>query len=69
MTWLDALTLETVIVHTKDGMSFKGIKAHVHDDGILLKDVVLLEDTGVVEVDHQPFIPRENVSFIQLVSA
>jgi hypothetical protein len=35
--WLDALTLETVIVHT-DSASFKGLKAAVHDDCIVLRD-------------------------------
>lgn len=69
MTWLDGLTLETVVVHTKTGMSIKGLKAAVHDDGILLRAAVLLEDTGIVELDHSPFIPRENVDFMQLVDA
>jgi hypothetical protein len=68
LTWLDGLTLETIVVHTKDGLSFKGLKAYVHDDGIGLREAVLLEDTGVVDLNDPPFIPRENVSFVQLVT-
>lgn len=67
MTWLDGLTLETVVVHTRDGMSIKGVKALVHDDGILLREAALLEDTGMVQLNDQPFIPRDNVSWLQLV--
>jgi hypothetical protein len=42
MTWLDDLTLDTVIVHTTDGPSLKGLKQAVHDDCIVLRDVSCL---------------------------
>lgn len=68
MTWLDDLTFETVIVHLKDGASIKGLKSTVHDDGILLREACLLEETGLIMLDHDPFVPRENVSWLQVVA-
>jgi len=68
LTWLDSLTLETVVIHTKDGNSIKGIKSAVHDDGILLREACILEETGLIMLDHDPFIPRENVSWLQVVA-
>ncbi len=69
MTWLAALTLETVIVHTTSGPSVKGLKAAVHDDCIVLRDAVLLEDTGVAVLDGDIAVPREQVAFMQLVGS
>jgi hypothetical protein len=68
MTWLDGLTLETVIVHTRDGQSFKGIKSVVHDDCLVLRDALLLdqEDASVV-LNGLIAVPREQVSFLQVV--
>jgi hypothetical protein len=68
MTWLDALTFSTVIVHTKNGMSFKGIKQTVYDDCLMLRDARVLEDEGMSRVlNGEVAIPRENVDFMQLM--
>lgn len=67
MSWLDDLTFETVVVHTKAGTSLRGLKATVHDDGILLREACLMEETGVVMLDGEPFIPRESVDFMQII--
>lgn len=70
MTWLDKLTLDTVVVHTRDGMSFRGIKSSVYDDGIVLKDARLIENDGMSEVIiGLQFIPREQVHFMQIIEA
>lgn len=70
MTWLDDLVLETVIVHTTDGMSFKGLKSSVYDDSIVLSDARVLEDEGMSTVlNGDVAIPRERVHFIQLLPA
>ena len=68
MTWLDDLTLETVIVHIDNGPSLKGLKQAVYDDGILLRDAVALEDPIEV-LNGLQFVPRERVVLIQLVGA
>lgn len=68
MTWLDALTLETVIVHlTDDGPSIKGLKRAIHDDGIVLAQAVVLEDESVSVLNGDVFVPREKVLLMQLV--
>lgn len=68
MTWLDDLTLETVLVHTRDGMSFRGLKSSVYDDCLVLKEARVLEDEGVSSVlNGEVVIPRERVHFVQLL--
>lgn len=67
MTWLDALTLDTVVVHLKSGTSIKGLKLAVHDDGIVLRDAMVLETEGVQMLNGTPFVPRESVDWMQLV--
>jgi hypothetical protein len=68
LTWLDDLAFETVVVHLKDGTSIKGLRGAVHDDGLLLREACLLEEAGVVMLDSDPWIPRENVSWMQVVA-
>ena len=68
MTWLDELTLETVIVSTTDdGPSIKGLKRAVHDDGIVLTQAALLEDDALSVLNGDVFIPREKVLLVQLL--
>ena len=68
MTWLDGLTLDTVIVHTRDGMSFKGIKSTVYDDALVLTDARVLEDEGMSKMlNGEVAIPRERVHFMQIL--
>lgn len=70
MTWLKALTLDTVVVHTRDGYSMRGVKVAVHDDCIVLRDVMVLETESPQEiVNGMIVVPRENVSFMQLIAA
>jgi hypothetical protein len=66
VTWLDDLTLETVIVHVNDGPSLKGLKQAVYGDGLLLRDVMTLEDPPAM-LNGVVFVPRERVVLLQLV--
>jgi hypothetical protein len=70
LTWLDSLTLDTVIVHTQ-GDSFKGVKAAVHDDCLVLRDVFVLEPEGQgqTQLNGEIVIPREQVLYMQIVGA
>lgn len=69
MTWLDELTLETVIVTTTDdGPSLKGLKRAVYDDGIVLAQAAMLEADSLVVLDGDVFVPREKVLLIQILS-
>lgn len=70
MTWLDAVTLETVIVHTDNGPSLKGLKAAIHDDCLVLRDVLVLnEDDAPDQLGGLYLVPRERVIGIQILSA
>ena len=70
MSWLDDLTLDTVVVHTTEELSVKGIRVSVYDDGIVLRDARVLEDEGMSRIlDGEVFIPRDRVHFVQIVKA
>lgn len=65
MTWLSKVTLETVIVHTEGG-SLKGVVAAVHDDCLVLRDVLVYGSDPQPELlDGNLVVPREKVMYIQ----
>jgi hypothetical protein len=69
MTWLDDLTLSTVIVTTTDdGPSLRGLKRAVYDDGILLSQAAVLEADALVTLEGDVFVPREKVQLVQILS-
>lgn len=65
-TWLEELTLRTVIVHTRTDRSFKGVLAAVHADGLVLRDAQLVGESEDV-LDGSIFILRPNVDFMQVL--
>jgi hypothetical protein len=68
VTWLDDVALETVIVHTTESMSFKGLKVTVYDDSVVLREARVLEDEGMSTIlNGEVVIPRDRVHFIQRV--
>jgi hypothetical protein len=66
MTWLDGLAFSSVIVHTvNNGPSFRCNLKATYDDGIIVSDLVNLdEDPHVLEAGEQ-FIVREQIQRIQ----
>lgn len=65
---MDDLTLSSVIVHTRDsGPSYRGNVSGVYDDGVLLVDVVNLDEPSMVVEAGSSFIPREQVARVQLL--
>ena len=69
MTWLDDLTLRSVIVHTVDnGPSYRAnLAAKPYDDGLLLRDVVNLDEGEHAVEAGTSFIPRAQVHRIQIL--
>lgn len=68
MTWLDAVTFETVIVHVTDnGPSLKAARVAVFDDCVVLRDAMLLEPEGTEMLQGEIVVPREKVMFVQKV--
>ena len=69
MTWLDDVTLDTVVVHIENGPSMRGLKQTVHDDCLVLRDVLAYnEDDAPAQLDGLQVISRERILFIQKVS-
>jgi hypothetical protein len=69
LTWLDSVTLETVIVSVDDGPSLKGLKQMVHDDCLVLKDVMVLHENDAPEqLGGLIVVPRERVVLIQALA-
>jgi len=75
MTWLDAVALDTMIVHTTHGEVVKGLKAAVYDDCLIVREAHLLEypgkppeDDSVTLLAGDFVIPRERVHYLQRLS-
>lgn len=70
MTWLADLELETIVVNTKAGSSFKGIKDAVYDDCVVLREVHHLDGGAnvITKLEGNMVIPRENVDSIQTLT-
>jgi hypothetical protein len=56
----------TLVVHTKDGRSFRGVLMHEHVDCIVLAHARLLDED--VALGGEPVILRENISWAQDVT-
>jgi hypothetical protein len=70
MTWLDDVTLESVVVHVDSGPSLRGLKSAVHDDCLVLRDVLVLnEDNSPEQLNGLYLVPRERVIGIQILTA
>lgn len=69
MTWLDDVKLETLLVVVDNGPSIRGLKAAVHDDCILLRDAIILNENDAPEqLNGLYLIPRERVIGVQLLT-
>lgn len=70
MTWLDEVTLETVVVHVDNGPSMRGLKQTVHDDCLIVRDALVFhENDAPQQLDGLLVIPRERILFIQALSS
>lgn len=61
------ITRTTVVAHTKDGRSIRGVLVGVHRDSISLASAAMLQDADLdpFPLDGDVLIPRDNVAFIQ----
>lgn len=70
MTWLDSVTMNTVLVERDTGPSLRGLIAAVHDDCLVLREVLVLNEQDEPEqLNGLLLVPRERVVGIQLLSA
>lgn len=66
--YLKELTAETVVVHTRDGASIRGVLLAVHSDVYVLRHAAYLNADGTqVAVDGEVLMPLTRVAFIQRI--
>lgn len=65
--WIDRLTRRSVVVHTRDGASMRGILVAAHRDCLVLAHVRYLAGEGEVTVDGEAVVPRDTVAWLQVM--
>jgi hypothetical protein len=64
-SWLERATTSTVVVHTADGRSLRGVLAGVYRDELVLAHASYLTIEGPRELSGEVGVPREMVAFVQ----
>jgi hypothetical protein len=63
---LPKLVSQTVVLHTVDGRSLRGVLTHEYRDVVILNHVVYLNEGGETEVSGEVVVPRPQVAFMQV---
>lgn len=64
-SWLKRVEAGTVVVHTADGRSIRGVLTGVYRDELVLAHAAYLSVEGPRELSGEVAVPRENVAFVQ----
>lgn len=67
MRWIERLTRRSVVVHTRDGASMRGVLVATYRDCLVLSHANYLAGEGAVAVDGEVVVPRETVSWLQVM--
>ena len=66
--YLKQLEAETVVLHTRDGASIRGVLLAAHSDVYVLRHAAYLsDDGGTVAIDGEALVPIARVGFIQRI--
>ena len=66
--YLKTLTAETVVLHTRDDASIRGLLVAVHSDVYVLRHAAYLNTDGSrVAIDGEVLLPVSRVAFIQRI--
>ena len=66
--YLRELEAETVVMHTRDGASIRGVLLAAHSDVYVLRHAAYLNpDGGSVAIDGEALVPIARVGFIQRI--
>ena len=65
MSWLNRLARETVVIHTTDGGSLRGVLTVVHRDCLVLSHAAYLAGDQQTPIDGEAVVPRDRVAWIQ----
>lgn len=63
--WLFRLERRTVVVHTRNGSSIRGVLAGTYQDALVLTAAALLSGNETIPIDGDVTVPRGNVDWIQ----
>lgn len=64
-THFRSLRRSTIVLHTRDGQSFRGVLVGDYRDCVVLANAVLLADEGVADLAGSIGVPRSNVAWWQ----
>jgi len=59
----------TVVIHTKDDRSLRGVLVDAYSDCFALAHAQYLEEATAVDLDGRAVVPRENVAWLQVVES
>ena len=65
--YLRGLEAETVVLHTTDDKSFRGVLVAAHADVYVLRHAALLGSDANVDVDGELLVPVNRVAFWQRI--
>ena len=66
--YLKKLEAETVVMHTRDGSSIRGVLLAVHSDVYVLRHAAYLNGDGsTVAIDGEALVPVTRTAFIQRI--
>lgn len=66
--WVQRLLAHTIVVHTTDGISLRGVLVGQYRDVIVLANAMHLGPDGDTKVDGNAVIPREKIGWIQTLT-
>lgn len=69
MRWIDRLTRRTVVVHTTNGMSVRGVLVGAYRDCLVLSHATFLGVETAEQIDGEAVIPRDRVAWLQTLEA
>lgn len=70
LRWIERQTKRTVVVHMSDGVSMRGVLINAYRDSLVLHHAAYLSSSGEeTRVDGEVILPRENLSWMQVMSS
>lgn len=69
MRWISKLVRHSVALHLTDGQSIRGVLLAEHKDCLVLGQAGYLGTDGVTKVDGEVVVPRERISWMQVLTA
>lgn len=70
LKWIERQTKSTVVLHTRDGQSIRGVLIRAYSDCVVLHHAAFLSPGGgETQVDGEVILPRPNLSWLQVINS